>query len=479
MKQYLSIFLPVLAVVSLAAAQTAVPPDSAKSSAPAAALAKPDTAKAKASAPAKNDKQAASGTSGKTAGQDSAKVKTPASPAAKTPPAGLAGKAATALAKPDSVKAKANPAAQNRQAPPVLTPAPMAVQPDTAQAPLPPLPPMRNAITTEKTVADKPEGVTPRPKTAESTAAPALAKAAAPDASGSSPAGQAPAAGAPPALTPVVSKTAGGADSSAVAVLPPQSKDRQAAPAPGTPAKPRTSDTFHEELTIFNSPTGGMRTMKVIIDDQYNLVGMVYGEELGFVRILTADNNGNFTETWKSPPLNSQVMGVFVDNLDNTGEAEIVAYTAEGNIFIFGYDTHEQKYKTPDGTYQGILCMLVANVDADPAKELLFITKAGKMVQFDPATKFEEWTSTETYTSTDMVLGNVDNDRETELVLNTGEVMNLRYKSVEWKMEGKLVSPNSRLFLMDVDSDGILELIIRYDQNTTRIIDVDQRREKW
>ncbi len=424
MKQYLFAILPLLAVVSLTAAQTVAP---------------------KAAAPA-----------------DTAKTTSPAAKAKTAAPA------AKAVAKPDSAQGKTAPAAQVKQTPLTLTPAPPSAGADTAQAQLPPLPPMRNEIATEKMVAGNPDGVTPRPKAAVSS----------PDVSGAAaPAAQ---AGDGLALTPAAASAAGKPDSTALAVIPPRKTDRPpASKAPAGQSAKRKSDLFREELTLLNTPSGNLRTVRVVIDDQFDLVGMVYGEELGFVRILAADNGGNFTETWKSPPLNSPVRGVFVENLDNIGEAEVVAYTAEGNIFIFGYDTHEQKYKTPDGTYQGINAMLVANVDADAQKELMFISKAGKMVQFDPVTKFEEWTSTETYTATDMALGNVDNDRELELVLNTGEVMSLRYKSVEWKMEGPLVSPTSRLSLMDVDSDGILELIIQYDQSYVRIIDVDQRREKW
>ncbi len=219
--------------------------------------------------------------------------------------------------------------------------------------------------------------------------------------------------------------------------------------------------------------------MKVIIDDEFNLVGMVYGESTGFIRVLSADNNGDFKETWKSPPLNSEPRGVFVDNLDRTGEAEIVTYTREGNIFIYGYDTHDLKYKSPDGTYPGIACMTVANVDDSPELELLFLTTAGKMIQFDPVTKFEEWTSSETYKATDIVIGNVDNDTDPEIILNTGEVLNVRFKSVKWKMDSQFIQENTRLYLVDMDSDGILELVVKYDQQFVRIFDVDQRREKW
>jgi hypothetical protein len=349
-----------------------------------------------------------------------------------------------------------NPPEGGLQPLPVTT----AAAPDTVSLQFP-SPAVRTVIETEKPIRGASSGVLPgEPK----TAAPVF------------PSGDVTQKAAPGTQAGTVKNTS---DPSQLAVLPPLTPGTSQQPASTAKPAARKSDTYHEELSLFNTPTANLRTMKIVIDDQYNLVGMVYGEELGYIRILNADNNGGFTEIWKSPPLNSPVRGVFVNNLDNTGEAEIVVYTMEGNIFIFGYDSHDLKYKTPDGTYKGINCMLIANLDDTPEKELLFITKPGKMIQFDPVTKFEEWTSTETYFATDMVMGNVDTDRDPEIILNSGEVLNYRFKSVKWRMDSKFIQPETRLYLMDVDSDGMLELIVEYEQGYTRIIDVDQRQEKW
>lgn len=386
---------------------------------------------------------------------------------------------ALTLLVPGAAAAQNPPEGQQTQSPGATTDAAS----DTAGIQLPP-PVMRNIITTEKPIKGVPAGVIPRPNAATIAGNPAAPQAAQGQVPNDAGTGSASVASGQTATAGTVaapwSGAPAGADSSALAVLPPQRTEQKPAPPvrPEKPGRPQ-SNTFHEELSLFNTPTANLRTMKIVIDDQYNLVGMVYGEQLGFIRILSADNNGDFTEVWKSPPLNSEVCGVFVYNLDHTGEAEIIVYTAEGNIFIYGYDTHELKYKTPDGTYQGINCMVIFNLDDSPEMELLFITKSGKMIQFDPVTKFEEWTSTETYTATDMVIGNVDNDRDPEIILNTGEVLNSRFKSVKWKMDTKFVQPNTRLYLIDMDSDGILELVVEYEQGYVRVLDVDQRQEKW
>ena len=100
----------------------------------------------------------------------------------------------------------------------------------------------------------------------------------------------------------------------------------------------------------------------------------------------------------------------------------------------------------------------------------------GSLIQFDSLSQFEEWISQEKYSATDMLIGNVDNDDAFEIILNTGEILDIQFKDLEWQ---STIPFGSRLYLIDMDNDGILELVTEYDQSYVRIIDVDQRREKW
>ncbi len=278
---------------------------------------------------------------------------------------------------------------------------------------------------------------------------------------------------------------------SAPSVPPGTTGEDSVAVPPGAPSAPTGPPPeglrLMEELSIFNVPTANLRTMKVVIDEQYNLRSIVYGEERGYIRVLEADYTGNFRETWISPPLASPVRGVFVEDLDNDGEADIVAYTSDGNIYIYGYESHRLKYRTQDDQYQKINCMIIANMDNSPELELLYIAvppgadvsegnPAGKLIQFDAGSQFEEWTSQEWYTATDMVFGNVDNDPDPEIILNTGEVLDSRFKDLKWRSDQPF---GSRLYLVDLDNDGILELVTEYNESYVRVFDIDQRREKW
>ncbi len=414
-----------------------------------------------------------------------------------------AGPSASAASGDSMVLAQAAPAGQET---PVGqdTPAPQARQ----RGPLPPLPPAKTAIGTELPtpgIPGEPKSSPAQPDTTSVETAAAVSADSLDTASSvadSTVAWRSPpiaqedttlTSGVPPedAVPLGVSTTAAVTGAAqATAATPgvsvpgvPQLSAPQPTPAPAELAAPSTK--LVEERSLFNVSTDNLRTMKLVIDDQFNLRGMVYGEEQGYLRILEADNNGDFREVWKSPILNSPVRGVFVDNLDGDGDTEIVAYTADGSIYIYDYTTHERIFRTPEGQYRRINCMVVANVDSDPQLELLFIagrsvggndTAAGNLIQFDTVNQFEEWTSSELYTATDMAFGNVDSDDEPEIVLNTGEILSFRFKDIKWK------SPQGfgdRLYLIDLDSDGILELVCETDDTYIRVFDIDQRREKW
>jgi hypothetical protein len=248
----------------------------------------------------------------------------------------------------------------------------------------------------------------------------------------------------------------------------------------GVTAGEGLSDVVMQEMSILNVPTGNLRTFKPIMDENYNFRGVVYGEEFGFIKILEGDNNLNLREVWKSPPVNAPVRGVFVMDVDKDGVTEIIAYTNDGNIFIYNFQERVLKYRTPEGTYDGVGCMVITNLDSDEPLELLFIDaqpgNPGNLVQIDSQSYFEEWRSSEEYSATDMIVGNVDNDDDLEIIMSTGEVLSGSFKSLEWQSDTAF---GERLYLLDVDSDGKLELITEYGQEYIRIFDIDERREKW
>ena len=75
-----------------------------------------------------------------------------------------------------------------------------------------------------------------------------------------------------------------------------------------------------------------------------------------------------------------------------------------------------------------------------------------------------------------MALGDVDGDGEEEIVLDTGAVLDKNFRNLEWSVSGGF---GERMGLMDMDGDGILEVISQYRDGSLKIFDVDERNEKW
>jgi hypothetical protein len=114
-------------------------------------------------------------------------------------------------------------------------------------------------------------------------------------------------------------------------------------------------------------------------------------------------------------------------------------------------------------------------VDDDDQDELL-ICADGRLVAYDGRDQFEEWRSDQNnLEATDILVADVDGDGAEEIVLNDGFVFDARYRDLEWQ------SPESfgeRLGALDVDDDGIVEIIGEYSGRFLRIYDIDLRRMK-
>jgi len=119
--------------------------------------------------------------------------------------------------------------------------------------------------------------------------------------------------------------------------------------------------------------------------------------------------------------------------------------------------------------------MLAANVDDDPQPELILCAD-GRLVIYDGRDQFEEWRSEQTgLTTTSMLVADVDGDAMDEIVLNDGYVFSARVHTLEWQFAEGF---GERMGALDLDGDGILELISEYRSRFIRLFDVDLRREK-
>jgi hypothetical protein len=199
---------------------------------------------------------------------------------------------------------------------------------------------------------------------------------------------------------------------------------------------------------------------------------LVFGDRFGLVRIYHL-THGASRDVWKSKQLDGVVEEVLVSDLDRDGGDEIIARTTGGMVYVWNGGDLRPRYESLKTDFTRLHSLTIGNVDDDPALELI-VNADSRIHYIDGRTFIREWTSLNEFEATRMACGDVDGDRKNEIVLNTGQVLDARTGEVEWADEVF----GSRLVLLDIDGDGILEVLTESDGAALRIYDVDLRKEK-
>jgi len=201
---------------------------------------------------------------------------------------------------------------------------------------------------------------------------------------------------------------------------------------------------------------------------------LVLGDANGRVHIFEGDGE-TFAETWVSEYMEGAISGVFVIDVNDDELDEIVVFTDQGRFHYIDSKDYRVIWSNPPGEYARITSQTVHNIDDDPQPELLFCAD-GHLIVYDGRDQYEQWRSDQdNLTAHEILIGDVDGDGEEEIVLNDGYIFDARFFDLEWH------SPESfgeRLGLLDIDEDGIAELIGEFQGRFLRIFDVDLRREK-
>ena len=124
--------------------------------------------------------------------------------------------------------------------------------------------------------------------------------------------------------------------------------------------------------------------------------------------------------------------------------------------------------------FRAVTSMVIANVDSDDAFELVLM--ADRQINYiDGARYNREAQFTQFYSAQEMLVGNVDTDLELEIVLNTGKVLDAVTGEPDWEFTGAF---GQFIELLDIDGDGLDEIIGHNANQFLRIFDVDEQQEK-
>ena len=232
---------------------------------------------------------------------------------------------------------------------------------------------------------------------------------------------------------------------------------------------------------VLHSQSADLEALEAITQ-RFSFVVTLEGDPL---RYLYADarehvhlykiENGKSVLEWESTNLSSRASAIFVTDLDVDGRKEIVIATVNGRILIYDANNFELLWENLQDPFDKIDCMVAANIDGDPQEELIFVANSFLYI-YDGQRKSLEWQSQREFDAQELLLGNVDDDDQLELIMNTGLVFDTRFYSVEFESEERF---GDRIRLFDTNGDGIPEIIGENTDFTVRIFDIYAERELW
>lgn len=197
------------------------------------------------------------------------------------------------------------------------------------------------------------------------------------------------------------------------------------------------------------------------------------GERFGTVQVVKVDGRGG-QRVWRSNQLDGAPVEVITADLSGDGlEDSLICRTMNAKIYVWALDGFDLIWESLQGEYQEISCFTTANMDDDAAGEIVLLADQ-KIVYIDGENHTKEFTGINEYQATMMRCGDVDADGRMEIVLNSGQVLSGSTADVEWEDEVFF----GRIELMDVDADGVLEVLTEeVVGGAMKVFDVDYRSE--
>lgn len=197
------------------------------------------------------------------------------------------------------------------------------------------------------------------------------------------------------------------------------------------------------------------------------------GERFGTVQVVKVDGRGG-QRVWRSNQLDGFPVELIVADLNGDElDDSLIARTVNAKLYVWNLDGFDLVWESLQGEYQEISCFTSANIDDDPAGEIVLLADR-KIIYIDGDNHTKEFTGINEYQATMMRVGDVDGDGRLEIVLNSGQVLDSVTANTEWEDEVFM----GRIELMDVDGDGIQEVLTEdMIGGPLKVFDVDYRSE--
>jgi len=191
-----------------------------------------------------------------------------------------------------------------------------------------------------------------------------------------------------------------------------------------------------------------------------------------FVYKLTKDG---LELKWENAALGARAAGIVVSDLYGDGRLKLTVATARGRLLIYDLESFDLEYENIQNDYSSIHHLATANLDDDPQEELVLIAN-DRLYIVDGVSRAVQWNSQATFQASQIVIADVDDDPQLEIVLNTGQIVDSRFYSVEFEADQSF---GDRIKLVDINGDGYLDVFGEFADFGLRVYDIYGQRELW
>jgi hypothetical protein len=197
--------------------------------------------------------------------------------------------------------------------------------------------------------------------------------------------------------------------------------------------------------------------------------------DAGHIHAYVVKPDGEFEAEWETTSLGGRAKALLVTDLENDGKKEIVVGTSNGRVLIYSVGTYDLLWENLQDRFESVEAIATANIDRDPQEELIIVANQILYI-YDGKSKAVEWQSIRKYEAQEIILGNVDDDEQLEIILNTGFVIDSRFYNIEFESDNRF---GDRIRLMDINNDGVPEIIGQRPDFTLMVFDIYAQREIW
>jgi hypothetical protein len=200
----------------------------------------------------------------------------------------------------------------------------------------------------------------------------------------------------------------------------------------------------------------------------------IYSDRSGHVHIYAMDD-GVLTLAWEATTLGSRATSLIVCDLYGDGHLKVLVTSVAGRVLIYDLASYELEWENVQQRYTRIDYMAVAQLASDPQLEAVILAD-DRLFIFDGYNRNLQWSSTTNMVASFIVIGNVDDDPQLELVLNSGIIVDSRFFNIQFQTDQVF---GDRLSLADITGDGYPEVFGEFQDRSLRVFDVWRGREVW